>query len=43
MVASIAAVFVYVDWTILTGLLALLATVRVVFVARRSRHVSRIS
>jgi hypothetical protein len=35
MVASIAAVFVYVDWTILTGLLALIAMVRAVFAARR--------
>jgi len=32
--ASIAAVFVYVDWTILTGLLALIATVRAMFAAR---------
>lgn len=33
--ASIAATVVYVDWTILTGLLALLATVRAVFALRR--------
>lgn len=33
--ASIAAIFVYVDWTILTGLLALIATVRAMFVMRR--------
>jgi len=32
--AAVAAVFVYVDWTILTGLLALIATVRAVFAAR---------
>jgi hypothetical protein len=34
-VASIAATFVYVDWTILTGLLAVIATVRAVFAMRR--------
>jgi hypothetical protein len=33
--ASIAATFVYVDWTILTGLLAVIATLRAAFVARR--------
>jgi hypothetical protein len=33
--ASIAAIFVYVDWTILTGLLALIATVRAMFAMRR--------
>ena len=33
--ASIAAIFVYVDWTILTGLLALIATVRAMFAIRR--------
>jgi len=33
--ASIAATFVYVDWTILTGLLAVIATVRTVFTMRR--------
>jgi hypothetical protein len=33
--ASIAATFVYVDWTILTGLLALIATVRGMSAARR--------
>jgi hypothetical protein len=33
--AAIAAAFVYVDWTILTGLLAVIATVRVAFAARR--------
>jgi len=33
--ASIAATFVYVDWTILTGLLAVIATVRAAFAARR--------
>lgn len=33
--ASIAAIFVYVDWTILTGLLAVIATVRAMFAMRR--------
>jgi hypothetical protein len=33
--ASIAATFVYVDWTILTGLLAVITTVRAVFAIRR--------
>ena len=33
--ASIAATLVYVDWTILTGLLAVIATVRAAFAARR--------
>jgi hypothetical protein len=33
--ASLAAIFVYVDWTILTGLLALIATVRAALAARR--------
>lgn len=33
--ASIAATFVYVDWTILTGLLAVIATVRAAFAMRR--------
>ena len=33
--ASIAATFVYVDWTILTGLLAVIATVRALFAMRR--------
>jgi hypothetical protein len=33
--ASIAATFVYVDWTILTGLLAVIATLRAVFAMRR--------
>jgi hypothetical protein len=41
--ASIAATFVYVDWTILTGLLAVIAAIRAVFVARRSRLASRVS
>jgi hypothetical protein len=36
--ASIAATFVYVDWTILTGLLAVIATVRAAFAMR---HVLR--
>jgi hypothetical protein len=34
--ASIAAAFVYLDWTILTGLLAVIATVRAAFAARRA-------
>ena len=33
--ASVAATFVYVDWTILTGLLALIATFRAAFALRR--------
>jgi hypothetical protein len=33
--ASIAAIFVYVDWTILTGLLAIIETVRAAFQVRR--------
>jgi len=33
--ASVAATFVYVDWTILTGLLAVIATVRALFAMRR--------
>ena len=33
--ASIAATFVFVDWTILAGLLALIATVRVALATRR--------
>jgi hypothetical protein len=33
--ASIAATFVYVDWTILTGLLAVIATFRAAFALRR--------
>jgi len=33
--ASIAATFVYVDWTILTGLLAVIAMVRAAFAMRR--------
>jgi hypothetical protein len=36
--ASIAATFVYVDWTILTGLLAVIAVVRAVFATRRVRR-----
>ena len=32
---SLAAIFVYVDWTILTGLLAVIATVRAMFAMRR--------
>jgi hypothetical protein len=39
--ASIAATFVYVDWTILTGLLAVITTSRAVFVTRRLRLASR--
>jgi hypothetical protein len=34
-VASIAATFVYIDWTILTGLLAVIATIRAVSTLRR--------
>ena len=34
-VASIAATFVYIDWTILTGLLAVIATIRAVSKLRR--------
>jgi hypothetical protein len=41
--ASVAAIFVYVDWTILAGLLALIATGRALFVARRSRLAPHIS
>ena len=37
LLASIAATFVYVDWTILTGLLAAIATIRAVFMTRRLR------
>ena len=33
--ASIAAIFVYLDWTILTGLLAIIAMVRALFGMRR--------
>lgn len=33
--ASIAAIFVYVDWTILAGLLAVIATVRAILAMRR--------
>ena len=33
--ASIAATFLYVDWTILAGLLALIATMRAIFAMRR--------
>jgi hypothetical protein len=33
--ASIAATFVYVDWTILTGLLGIIETVRAAFAMRR--------
>ena len=41
--ASIAATFVYVDLTILTGLLAVIAAIRAVFVARRPRLAARVS
>jgi hypothetical protein len=34
--ASIAAIFVYVDWTILAGLLAVIATVRAILAMRRA-------
>jgi hypothetical protein len=33
--ASLAAIFVYVDWTIVTGLLAVIGTVRAAFAMRR--------
>jgi len=33
--ASIAAIFVYVDWTILAGLLAVITSIRAAFVVRR--------
>lgn len=33
--ASVAAIFVYVDWTILTALLAIIATLRAAFAVRR--------
>jgi hypothetical protein len=33
--ASLAAIFIYVDWTILTGLLAVIATFRAALAARR--------
>jgi|SRR5205809_607469 len=36
LVASLAAMFVYVDWTILTGLLALITTIRALFAVRRA-------
>jgi hypothetical protein len=36
--ASIAAIFVYVDWTILVGLLALITTVRATLAMRRVRQ-----
>jgi hypothetical protein len=39
-VASIAATFVYVEWTVLTGLLAVIATLRAVFRMRRLRLAS---
>ena len=39
--ASLAAIFVYVDWTILTGLLAVIATVRAAFAAGRALLRSR--
>jgi hypothetical protein len=43
LLASIAATFVYVDWTILTGLLAVIATIRAVFLGRRFRLAARSS
>ena len=36
LLASLAAIVVYVDWTILTGLLAVIATVRAAFATRRA-------
>jgi len=41
--ASIAATFVYLDWTILTGLLAIIATIRAVFLSRRAWRASHAS
>jgi hypothetical protein len=41
--ASIAATFVYVDWTILTGLLAIIATMRAMLAMRRLALPSRSS
>jgi len=41
--AAVAATFVYLDWTILTGLLAIIATIRAVFRSRGSRLASRAS
>jgi len=41
--AAIAATFVYVDWTILSGLLAAIATSRAVLVMRRLRLSPRLS
>ena len=41
--ASIAATFVNVDWTILTGLLAIITTIRAVFLSRRAWLASRAS
>lgn len=35
---SLAAIFVYVDWTILTGLLAVIATMRAALATRRARR-----
>jgi hypothetical protein len=34
--AALATIFVYIDWTVLTGLLAVIATVRAAFAARRA-------
>ena len=36
-VAAVAATFVYIDWTILTGLLAVITTIRAAFNLRRGR------
>lgn len=36
LLAAVAATFVYLDWTILTGLLAIIATIRAAFLSRRA-------
>ena len=41
--AAVAATFVYLDWTILTGLLAIITTIRAVFFSRRAWLGSRAS
>ena len=41
--AAFVATFVYLDWTILTGLLAVIATIRAVFLSRRAWLATRAS
>ena len=41
--AAVAATFVYLDWTILTGLLAIITTIRAVSLSRRARLASSAS